>query len=53
MTDHDEPDDGADEDESLIDELRDTGVGLDDPNIVGQPTPLVDEQIAPDAEPQV
>ena len=64
MTDHDDPvladedltgeDDAEDtEDESLLDHLRGSGVGLEDPNIVGDPTPLVDEHVAEDDPPQV
>ena len=58
MTDHDhvdEPDvDQDDGDESLIDEMRGSGVGVEDPNIVGDPTPgLVDEQVAKDEPPVV
>ena len=59
MTDHDEvpPTDDeaepAEHDDSLLDHLRGTGVGVEDPNIVGDPTPLVDEHVAEDEEPQV
>ena len=63
MTDHDDDpaftdgddieDTGDPEDESLLDHLRGTGVGVEDPNIVGDPTPLVDEHVAEDEPPQV
>jgi hypothetical protein len=63
MTDHDDPgadieqtgpDEHGSDDESLLDELRGTGVGVEDPNIVGDPHPgLVDEQVAKDEPPRV
>ena len=40
-------------DDSLIDEMRGSGVGTEDPNIVGGDTHLVDEQVAKDEPPQV
>lgn len=44
----------AEDDESLIDRLRGSGVGLEDPNIVGDPTPgLVDAEVAEDQPPVV
>ena len=40
--------------ESLIDRMRGTGVGVEDPDIVGDPHPgLVDAEIAEDEPPQV
>lgn len=39
--------------DSLIDEMRGSGVGTEDPNIVGGDTHLVDEQVAKDEPPQV
>jgi hypothetical protein len=49
-----ETDGGSDEHEdSLIDEMRGSGVGTEDPNIVGGDTHLVDEQVAKDEPPQV
>lgn len=57
MTHHDEPDaerDHDDDDESLIDEMRGSGVGVEDPNIVGDAgESLVDEQVAKDQPPKV
>ena len=42
------------DDDSVIDDMRDTGVGVEDPNIVGDPHPgIVEEQIAEDEPPQV
>lgn len=55
-------DDQADRDEteraedggSILDRLRGTGVGVEDPNIVGDPTPgPVDAEIAEDEPPVV
>ncbi len=44
----------ADEHESLIDRMRGTGVGVEDPDIVGDPHPgPVDAEIAEDEPPQV
>lgn len=44
----------AEDGESLIDELRGTGVGVEDPNIVGDPRPgPVDAKIAEDEPPVV
>jgi hypothetical protein len=44
----------AEDDESLMDRLRGTGVGVEDPNIVGDPTPgPVDAEIAEDEPPVV
>jgi hypothetical protein len=44
----------AEDDESLVDKLRGSGVGVEDPNIVGDPTPgPVDAEIADDEPPQV
>lgn len=44
----------ADEHTSLIDRMRGTGVGVEDPDIVGDPHPgLVDAEIAEDEPPQV
>jgi len=44
----------AEDDESLIDRLRGTGVGVEDPNIVGDPHPgPVDAEIAEDEPPVV
>ena len=55
MTEHDDAtEDPSEEDESLIDEMRGSGVGVEDPNIVGDPHPgLVDEQVAEDEPPVV
>lgn len=39
--------------DSVIDEMRGSGVGTEDPNIVGGDTHLVDEQVAKDEPPQV
>lgn len=37
-----------------LDDLRDTGVGVEDPNIVGDPEPgLVDEEVHDDRPPEV
>ena len=46
------PDEETD-DESVIDEMRGSGVGVEDPNIVGEPHPLVDEHVAEDEPPEV
>lgn len=46
-----EPDD--EHEDSIIDEMRGSGVGTEDPNIVGGDTHLVDEQVAKDEPPQV
>ncbi len=47
-------DDASRDDDSLIDRMRDSGAGLADPNIVGDPEPgLVEEQAAEDEPPQV
>lgn len=43
----------AEDGDSLIDQMRGSGVGLEDPNIVGDPTPLVDAEIGEDEPPQV
>jgi hypothetical protein len=44
----------AEDDESLIDRLRGSGVGVEDPNIVGDPTPgLVEAEVAEDQPPVV
>jgi hypothetical protein len=44
----------AEDGESLMDRLRGTGVGVEDPNIVGDPTPgPVDAEIAEDEPPVV
>lgn len=44
----------AEHHESLIDRMRGTGVGVEDPDIVGDPHPgLVDAEIAEDEPPQV
>ena len=58
MSEHDETiDEGqADESEgdSLLDRMRNSGVGVEDPNIVGDPEPgIVEDQIGPDEEPEV
>ncbi len=46
--------DEAEHHESLIDRMRGTGVGVEDPDIVGDPHPgLVDAEIADDEPPQV
>ncbi|HEU5082884.1 MAG TPA: hypothetical protein VFU14_06070 [Acidimicrobiales bacterium] len=46
--------DEAEHRESLIDRMRGTGVGVEDPDIVGDPHPgLVDAEIAEDEPPQV
>lgn len=46
--------DGDGSDESLLDRMRHTGVGVEDPNIVGDPEPgIVDDQVASDEEPEV
>jgi hypothetical protein len=55
MTDQDAPEemDGAEEDESALEIMRESGVGLSDPNIVGNPEPgLVDAEFSDD-EPEV
>lgn len=54
----DDPDaDGAETDEhddSLVDGMRGSGVGVEDPNIVGDAEPgVVDDQVQPDEPPQV
>ena len=55
----DEPDQESgeqpeDDDRSILDRMRDTGVGVDDPNIVGDPEPgIVEEQVADDEAPEV
>jgi hypothetical protein len=44
----------AEDGESVIDRLRGSGVGVEDPNIVGDPTPgPVDAEIAEDEPPVV
>lgn len=44
----------AEDGESLLDRLRGTGVGVEDPNIVGDPTPgPVDAEVAEDGPPVV
>ena len=44
----------AEDGESIIDRLRGTGVGVEDPNIVGDPTPgPVDAEVAEDEPPVV
>ena len=44
----------GDEDPSLLDRLRGTGVGVEDPDIVGDPHPgIVDAEIAEDEPPVV
>lgn len=61
MSEHDDnpedtPDDdeARDPDESLVDRMRDSGVGVEDPTIVGDPHPgVVDEHVAEDEPPQV
>ena len=58
MTEHDE---ASDEDrteqpegDSLLDRMRNSGVGVEDPNIVGDPEPgIVEDQIGADEEPEV
>lgn len=46
--------DDDDEDPSLLDRLRGTGVGVEDPDIVGDPHPgIVDAEIAEDEPPVV
>jgi hypothetical protein len=46
--------DEGDEDESLIDRLRGSGAGVEDPEIVGDAHPgVVDAEIAEDEPPQV
>jgi hypothetical protein len=55
MSDQDEPEqvETPEQDESPLDVMRDSGVGLSDPNIVGDPEPgLVDAEFSDD-EPQV
>ena len=43
-----------DDERSLLDRMRDTGVGVDDPNIVGDPEPgIVEDQVAEDEPPEV
>ena len=50
----DEQDRETDEDESLLDRMRDSGVGVEDPNIVGDAEPgIVDDQVADDEPPEV
>lgn len=47
-------DPSTDEDESLIDRMRGSGVGVEDPDIVGDAHPgVVDAEIAEDEPPQV
>lgn len=42
------------DDESLIDEMRGSGVGVEDPNIVGDAEPgVVDDQVQKETPPQV
>ena len=42
------------EKQRLLDRFRGTGVGVEDPNIVGDPHPgIVEEQVAEDEPPQV
>lgn len=42
------------DDESLIDEMRGSGVGAEDPNIVGRAHPgIVEEQVQDDQPPEV
>lgn len=57
MSEHDTDSDDADateDDASVIDEMRGSGVGVEDPNIVGDPEPgIVEEQVAEDEPPQV
>jgi molybdopterin-biosynthesis enzyme MoeA-like protein len=58
MSEHDETgDEGRTEDhegESLLDRMRHSGVGVEDPNIVGDPEPgIVEDQIGADEEPEV
>jgi hypothetical protein len=55
MPDHDEPEqvDEGEQEESPLEVMRESGVGLSDPNIVGNPEPgLVDAEFSDD-EPQV
>lgn len=55
MPDHDVPEevDGPHEEESALEIMRESGVGLSDPNIVGNPEPgLVDAEFSDD-EPEV
>ena len=50
----DPSDDTGDDDPSLIDRMRGSGVGVEDPGIVGDPHPgLVDAEVAEDEPPQV
>ena len=43
-----------DEDESLLDRMRGSGVGVEDPDIVGDAHPgVVDAEVAEDQPPQV
>lgn len=57
LPDDDAPDDDApddEEDESVIDEMRGSGVGLEDPNIVSDTdTSDVDAQIQEDQPPEI
>lgn len=47
-------DDAAEDTDSLIDEMRGSGVGVEDPNIVGDPHPgPVDAEVAEDEPPVV
>ena len=47
-------DDAAEDADSLIDEMRGSGVGVEDPNIVGDPHPgPVDAEVAEDEPPVV
>lgn len=42
------------DDESVIDEMRGSGVGVEDPNIVGRTEPgIVEEHVQPDQEPKL
>lgn len=53
-SDVDDDTDSDPDDESLIDDMRGSGVGVEDPNIVGDADPgLVDEQVQKDEAPEV
>ena len=46
--------DGDDEDPSLLDRMRGSGVGVEDPDIVGDPHPgIVEAEVAEDEPPVV
>ena len=49
-----DPTTDEDDDDSAVDRMRGTGVGVEDPDIVGDPHPgIVDAEVAEDEPPQV